>query len=273
MYMSGACRGRDADRERERATLQVCVCVMAGAKGAVVRAQGFGATVYLVAFNVASCVGWGYLLYLLVRHLTVEGGSWTSVGLNPHIMFTLQVVQSSAILEVVHSLMGLVRSGAFTVLVQVVSRLFVTWGILALPFVSVSSSEFVTTLLVAWSLSEVIRYPFYAWSTLKLYGAVGEAPFVMAWLRYSGFLVLYPMGVLSEIALSLLALPMLYSTDYLSFSMPNTLNVSFSYTLFVSFSLLLYLPGFPFLFGTMLANRKSALSKYASPTKKTEKLA
>lgn len=43
---------------------------------------------------------------------------------------TLQVVQSLAVLEVVHAGMGIVRSPVFTTAQQVASRLFIVWGIL-----------------------------------------------------------------------------------------------------------------------------------------------
>lgn len=42
----------------------------------------------------------------------------------------LQMVQSLAVMEVVHAVMGLVRSPVFTTAQQVASRLFIVWGIL-----------------------------------------------------------------------------------------------------------------------------------------------
>ena len=45
-------------------------------------------------------------------------------------------------------------------------------------------------MLVAWSVTEVIRYNLY-W--IKL--AFGSVPYPLLWCRYSFFIVLYPLGV------------------------------------------------------------------------------
>ena len=47
-------------------------------------------------------------------------------------------------------------------------------------------------MILAWSMTEVIRYPFYAFSLL------GKVPYPFLWLRYTTFYVLYPIGVFSE---------------------------------------------------------------------------
>jgi very-long-chain (3R)-3-hydroxyacyl-CoA dehydratase len=55
-------------------------------------------------------------------------------------------------------------------------------------------------MLAAWGLTEVMRYSYFA---LKQVDAV---PAWLHWLRYSAFLVLYPVGISSEVAMTLLAL-------------------------------------------------------------------
>lgn len=47
-------------------------------------------------------------------------------------------------------------------------------------------------MLVAWSVTEVVRYSYFA---LSLAGAL---PSFLTWLRYSMFYILYPMGITSE---------------------------------------------------------------------------
>jgi very-long-chain (3R)-3-hydroxyacyl-CoA dehydratase len=56
-------------------------------------------------------------------------------------------------------------------------------------------------MVLAWSVAEVVRYPFYALSLLGLESSV------LLWLRYTLFLVLYPIGAVSEAALSFQSLP------------------------------------------------------------------
>ena len=47
-------------------------------------------------------------------------------------------------------------------------------------------------MVLAWSVTEVIRYSTYATNLL------GFQPYVLLWLRYSLFWVLYPIGASSE---------------------------------------------------------------------------
>ena len=78
---------------------------------------------------------------------------------------------------------------------QVASRLLLVWGIVH-PFPGVALvSPFYTSMLVAWSVTEVIRYSFFATSLS------GYQPAFLTWLRYNTFFVLYPLGITSECAL------------------------------------------------------------------------
>jgi very-long-chain (3R)-3-hydroxyacyl-CoA dehydratase len=82
---------------------------------------------------------------------------------------------------------------------QVASRLFLMWAV-CWPFPQLNSSVFYSSMLIAWSLTEVMRYTYFA---LKQVEAV---PGWLHWLRYSAFLVLYPLGISSEVAMTLQAL-------------------------------------------------------------------
>jgi very-long-chain (3R)-3-hydroxyacyl-CoA dehydratase len=86
-----------------------------------------------------------------------------------------------------------VRAPVFTTIMQVSSRLLLVWGIVH-PFPHVALSTFYTSMLLAWSLTEVIRYSFFALSL-----SVGSDAFPpLTWLRYNTFFVLYPVGITSE---------------------------------------------------------------------------
>ncbi|KAF8972977.1 PTPLA-domain-containing protein [Flammula alnicola] len=113
---------------------------------------------------------------------------------------TTAFVQTFAILEVVHALLGWVRSPLQTTVMQVSSRLFLVWGI-AEQFPAVRSNPLYTSMVLAWSSTEVIRYAFYA------FNLVGMNPYVLLWLRYTTFYVLYPLGAGSEAFLTYATLP------------------------------------------------------------------
>ena len=56
-------------------------------------------------------------------------------------------------------------------------------------------------MILAWSLTESIRYPFYALSLLN------HKPYTLLYLRYTTFYILYPLGAFSEAYLNYLTLP------------------------------------------------------------------
>ena len=84
---------------------------------------------------------------------------------------------------------------------QVASRLLLMWGI-ARPFPGLNASPFYASMLAAWSTTEVVRYTYFA---LRQVGT-DKVPGWLHWLRYSAFLVLYPVGITSEAAMILQAL-------------------------------------------------------------------
>ncbi|KAG6862235.1 hypothetical protein C0995_002166 [Termitomyces sp. Mi166 len=110
-------------------------------------------------------------------------------------------VQSLALMEVLHVLVGWVRSPLQTTAAQVASRLFLVWGVVE-QFADIRTNPFYTSMILSWSITEVIRYSFYA---LNLMGH--ELPYVLLWLRYTTFYVLYPTGASSEALLIYATLP------------------------------------------------------------------
>ena len=109
-----------------------------------------------------------------------------------------------------------------------------------------------------WSFAEIIRYGAY------LYQNFGLLPKPILWIRYSAFIILYPIGVFSE----LMTLKDAYGKiceccpRVFSYEMPNEYNISFDYLYFIWIGVIPgYIIGFPFLYSYMLAQRKKKLSK------------
>lgn len=90
---------------------------------------------------------------------------------------------------------GLVRAPLLTTALQVSSRLLIVWLVVDRFPAATSTSPFYSSMLVAWSATEVVRYSYFV---LNLRGS---APGYVAWLRYNMFYVLYPVGILSEVVL------------------------------------------------------------------------
>ncbi|KAI0690104.1 tyrosine phosphatase-like protein [Cytidiella melzeri] len=121
------------------------------------------------------------------------------------------VVQTFAILEVVHSLLGWVRSPLITVAMQVASRYYAIYGINYL-FPHTLQNPLYTTMILSWSLTEVVRYVFYALNLL------GHEPYALLWTRYTTFWLLYPTGASSEAFLIFSTLPTLKEKPFVDWS-------------------------------------------------------
>ncbi|KAJ7703262.1 PTPLA-domain-containing protein [Mycena rosella] len=202
---------------------------------------------YLLAYNVLSTLGWGYILVITLIHLSNLDGKSSNARVvasapstfsrvlssipffksaTPGVSLTIEsrlptylqpiyrrstttyarvggtvaIVQTCAILEVVHSLLGWVRSPLQTTAMQVASRLWIVWGIVQ-QFDVAQTNPLYTSAVLAWSVTEVVRYSFYASSLL------GYEPPILLYLRYTMFYVLYPVGAGSEAFLSYATLP------------------------------------------------------------------
>ena len=193
------------------------------------KSSGFGPRkAYLVAYNAASAVAWATVLGRVLGTLYLRGSP-------VFVPFTVdnfaRVTQTFAVCEILHAITGtsltqhppftprtskmeryicnansffsfftgIVPAPFFTTAMQVASRLVLMWGI-SLPFPALNGSAWYSSMLTAWSTTEVIRYTYFA---LKQFDAV---PGALHWLRYSAFLVLYPIGISSEVAMILQAL-------------------------------------------------------------------
>ncbi|KAJ6420244.1 hypothetical protein OIU84_030204 [Salix udensis] len=165
---------------------------------------------YLTVYNWAVFLGWSQVLFLAVKTLKDSGHEHVYNAVEK----PLQLAQTAAVLEILHGLVGLVRSPITATLPQIGSRLYLTWVILySVP--EIQSHFLVTSLVISWSITESIRYSFFGMKEV-----LGFAPSWLMWLRYSTFLLLYPTGISSEVGLIYFALPYIKESDKYCIRMP-----------------------------------------------------
>lgn len=171
--------------------------------------------VYLVAYNALSACAW---IAVLVRVLAAAGPAfakaWAASARATRVSALcaataaaaragqvagspmLAAVQSCAILEVAHAALGFVPAPVLQTAVQVLSRLLVGVQVVHRMAVGRATGHWAfLAIVVAWSLADATRYAYY------VLNMSGRAPAALRWLRYSLFLVLYPVGTLGEMAL------------------------------------------------------------------------
>jgi very-long-chain (3R)-3-hydroxyacyl-CoA dehydratase len=208
---------------------------------------------YLIAYNLAMLGGWALVALRLLRALT-RGGPVA------HELFSasrgpVRSLLLASCLEIVHAALKLVRSPVGTTAVQCSVRLLSFTGAMDLGCPVVSASPYPAMAIGAWTISELIRYAFYVAQLVS-----GSGPYWLTWLRYSAFIVLYPIGILGEMGSFYKALPHIEANKTASVLMPNRVNQSFDYASFVKVALVAgYPPGFYALYSYMLKQRAKVL--------------
>ncbi|OBA21081.1 PTPLA-domain-containing protein [Metschnikowia bicuspidata var. bicuspidata NRRL YB-4993] len=149
---------------------------------------------WLIAYNSISASLWSIVFFNTVFLGALLG--------QPHLFdkssLILTIIQCCAVVEIVNSVTGVVKSPVFTTVSQVFSRLLIVLGIVQLLPDSPANYHWAyVTLTLSWSITEVVRYSYYA-ANLK---DAGSVPYWLTWLRYSLFYVLYPTGVASEMTM------------------------------------------------------------------------
>ncbi|XP_044266395.1 very-long-chain (3R)-3-hydroxyacyl-CoA dehydratase hpo-8 [Tribolium madens] len=207
------------------------------------------AKTYLIGYNFIETIGWSYILYLLVNyHLS----SSKTQSLYDMVKWSLIIFQNAAVLEVVHTLIRIVPSNPLITAMQVASRVIVVCGVI-LATKAGRETIGLHLALAAWSITEIIRYGNY---TLNLTGGV---PHIVTWLRYTTFIILYPIGVTGELLCIYAAQKEVGEKKIFTIEMPNALNFTFDYQKVLWGLMFLYIPLFPKLYMHMWTLRRKVL--------------
>ncbi|XP_055339758.1 very-long-chain (3R)-3-hydroxyacyl-CoA dehydratase hpo-8-like isoform X2 [Paramacrobiotus metropolitanus] len=171
----------------------------------------------------------------------------------------LQFFQTLAVAEIVHAAVGFVKSSPLLTGFQVFSRVFVVWAVLDYSVEARDSVGF-PMLLICWTLAEMTRYAFYAANLINM-----DAP-VLTWLRYTMFIVLYPIGITGELLATWQSMNKIVEKRPYCYS-DNAVN----WVWYVYVGLMLtYIPVFPKLYLYMLHQRKKVLG-HSRPAKREGK--
>ncbi|EOD48515.1 Protein-tyrosine phosphatase-like PTPLA [Neofusicoccum parvum] len=176
------------------------------------------AQTYLLCYNAASALLWTSVLGRVVLLVPLVGVSNVFGGVDDFVRW----VQTLALAEVA-------------------SRLLLVWGI-AYPFPhSTSHSPAFAGMLLAWSVTEVIRYSYFVFLLSS-----GRIPSFLSWLRYNTFYVLYPLGISCECWLV-----------YKAIGPAGEVNPLIAYGLWAV--LAIYVPGSYILYSHMMAQRRRVM--------------
>uniref|UniRef100_V9L2F2 Very-long-chain (3R)-3-hydroxyacyl-CoA dehydratase n=3 Tax=Callorhinchus milii TaxID=7868 RepID=V9L2F2_CALMI len=221
------------------------------------RGPGAVATAYMIVYNVVMTAGWLVIAVGLIRAGLAKG---TYHGLYYSIEKPLKFFQTGALLEILHCAVGIVPSSVVLTGFQVMSRVFLTWAVTH-SVKQVQNEDSVLLFVVAWAVTEIVRYSFYTFSLLN------HLPYLIKWARYTLFIVLYPMGVTGELLTIYAALPHTRKSGLYSITLPNKYNFSFDYHTFLILVMISYIPIFPQLYFHMFRQRRKVLLTRAESKK------
>lgn len=216
---------------------------------------------YLILYNISCCAGWAIVLAQAIQSLISSDGSlleaMASVYDAPSLAKVLSIVQSAALLEIVHAAIGFVRSPVLITAMQVGSRIAALFALTQSPE---AAHQFGAGLMIiSWASVEVPRYAFYV-AALITGDATKKTPYPLFWLRYSLFAVLYPTGITGELTVFLAA-----AKDNSFLTLLGEESTSFMYYFIMSFPVI-YAPGALPMILNMAGNRKKAMKKrFARP--------
>jgi very-long-chain (3R)-3-hydroxyacyl-CoA dehydratase len=145
-------------------------------------------TRYLTTYNIGFTTLWSSVFVLTTANLFAADRTALIKNVEPRARW----IQTLSLLDVLHSATRLIPAPLGSTFTQVVTRVIQVWLIwFAFPQAIAASHAF-PALLLAWSVADAVRYAYLA---LNLHG---KAPGWLVWLRYSMFLVLYPVGIGAE---------------------------------------------------------------------------
>lgn len=207
---------------------------------------------WIANYNITSGCLWSFILVK-----TIATSIWYG---QPELFYStsnwVTVIQCGAIIEIYNSLVGNVKSPVMTTIMQVASRLLLVVGIFqVLPYSPGNFNWSYITLSIAWSVTEIIRYYYYAANILSK----GNPPVLLTWLRYNTFIILYPMGIGSECYIIFLSLEEAFY------------SVGKWYMIFLILCLAAYVPGSFVLYTYMMKQRKKVMRKLAGENEKVSK--
>jgi len=214
---------------------------------------------YLILYNSICCVGWAVVLAGGIKTLALgveeDGLDGSLSNIYAAVSDILIYSQTAALMEILHSAVGLVRSPVLVTAMQVGSRIA---ALLAIVFAPSAQDQFgAGVMILSWASVEVPRYAFYV-SAIITGDATKKTPFPLFWLRYSLFAVLYPTGIIGELTVFFAA-----ASDATFGEMFGEASAKIVYAYLLP---TIYFFGSPFMIMNMVGNRKNAFKKrFAKP--------
>ena len=216
---------------------------------------------YLFLYNFIQLCGW-CLFISKVSYYLFNSISLQEIYLNTHII--LECCQYGAFLEIIYTMLGIVKSNIFATSIQILGRITI---VIILQFFPSSVSYGYLLLSFGWSIIELVRYLYYILSLIQKDFINFNIPYLLIWCRYSFFVVLYPIGVSGEIITTWNA-----KKDFSKYILWKNHDFKLTLSDMVYPAYILYIPSLIFLYGYLFKQRKKVLKRLNDVNIKMKKI-
>ncbi|KAF2881856.1 hypothetical protein ILUMI_24320 [Ignelater luminosus] len=142
---------------------------------------------YLLIYNLTQFICWLTILLRLLDHdYNILKGENSSLYQN--IIWPITITHLLANLEIIHAITNIVPSNLRVTLMQIFLRMYIACIISHVAQYGIGFAM----VIHAWTFADLIRYSYYTLYIMKI------APYFVRWLRYSVFVVAYPLGAVGE---------------------------------------------------------------------------
>ncbi|XP_069722494.1 very-long-chain (3R)-3-hydroxyacyl-CoA dehydratase 3 [Phaenicophaeus curvirostris] len=183
---------------------------------------------YLVMYNLVQFLGFSWIFVNMTVRLFILGKD-SFYDTFHTISDMMYFCETLALMEIVNSLIGLVKTPLIPAVLQVFGRNFILFVILS-SSEEMQSKPVVFFIFYFWSIIELFRYPYYMLS------CIGIEWKPLTWLRYTAWIPLYPLGGLAEAVSIVQSIPIFNETGKFSLQLPNPLNVTIPFSFLLQIS-------------------------------------
>lgn len=144
--------------------------------------------------------------YFSIWRVYLTNINLSTYALYKNVEIPFKFIQSVMLLEIVHNLIGFVRSPLFTCVMQYTSHFMLLWGVIAISK-EVQSCGGLKVMLLSWSSIETVRYLYYI-----IHIFTTKIPKILLLLRYNLSFFTIPVGVVGEMWCMIKALKIVRDT-------------------------------------------------------------
>lgn len=208
-------------------------------------------------YNLYQFVAYFYIFLVLSIELNRDGLVVAAKNAYKTVGAPMRCSQILQYLECLHALVGYTKGSALFPFLQVSGRNLILFAVINSE-ARLQDKPIIICLFLVWSAVELIRYPYYIITLVK------KEISWLTWLRYSVWVILYPLGFMCEGLVLLISLSYFEETKRYTITLPNKWNFTFDMVTFLRvYMTFVLLPG---LYIVMKHMQKLRVKKLRTPT-------